>query len=273
MSIAPEITAIHSPYLSSSNTGLGNCLFQIASVYGIGKKYRQEVYYDTVVELGNKLYHLFNFNHLTTIFRNFTRQSRAPCTDIQETEWRKVDTALLETISTNQSIHYMIRGYLEVPSYFKDSMDELRTLFSPDENSHSYLQLMYPFLFDSVSEPTVAVHIRSYKELHHPDALVTNYYREAIKKVEEHVSNPHYIVFTDYDGTTIDFLEGKNYTVIHNPFDYLDLWCMAACSHYILSQSTFSYWGWVLNPSKTKFTVVPTHPKLNFYEDEDVCVV
>ena len=271
MSIAPEITAIESPYLSSTNTGLGNCLFQIASTYGLGKKYNKTVFYDRVIEFGYKLNILYKYNHFRTIFRNFTTYGNCSCTPIQETVWRGFDTQLIDTISKHTDMNYRILGHLEVPQYFKEYTDDLRILFSPDDESRNYLETTYPFLFDS--RPTVAVHIRSYSELSFSNALLETYYHNAIAKIEEHVSNPNYIVFTDTLIDKINFLEGKTYTIIKNTQDYLDLWCMMACKHYILSQSTFSYWGWFLNANNDKHTVVPIDGKLNFYDGENVYMV
>ena len=271
MPISPEITAIESPYLSSTNTGLGNCLFQIASAYGLGKKYTTDVFYDRVVEFGYKLNILYNYNHSDTIFRNFTKVGNCSYTPLQETMWRKYDTCLIDTIRNNKDISYILRGYLEVPEYFREYSDELRDLLSPDDESRMYLQITYPYLFES--RPTVAIHIRNYNELNTSIALVESYYRKAIAKLESIHPNPFYIVFTDSNPDTIGFLEGKTYHIIKNKYDYLDLWCMSLCHHFILSQSTFSYWGWFLNTRKEKVTIVPTLPTLHFYDGENVYTV
>jgi hypothetical protein len=271
MPISSEITPNHSPYLSSANTGLGNALFQIASIYGIGRKYDIEVFYDNVVKLGNTLRKLFNYTHDTTIFRNVSKQGNCNYTPIQETMWRQYDSSFIDTLCKNKTTNYIIYGHLETPQYFKEYADDLRVIFSPDENSQAYLEAKYPFLFES--ESTVAVHIRSYKELDHPKSLPSSYYSKAIAHIEAHVTNPHYVVFTDTIYDRINFLEGKNYTIISNLYDYFDLWCMMYCKHFILSQSTFSYWGWILNANKDKHTVVPNWPSCNFYDNENVHVV
>lgn len=271
MPITSEITPNRSPYLSSTNTGLGNALFQIASIYGIGRTYGIDVCYDTVVELGTKLRNLFNYSHDTTIFRNFSKQGHCSFTPIQETLWRQFDSSLMDTLCNHTDTNYRIHGHLEVPLYFKKYADDLRILFSPDAKSQEELQTKYPCLFEA--RPTVAVHIRSYSELNVPNSLSTQYYSNAIAHLETLVSNPHYVVFTDKAYDTIDFLEGKSYTIISNHVDYLDLWGMMACQHYILSQSTFSYWGWFLNGRKDKLTIVPNWPSCNLYDGEDVVVV
>ena len=73
--ITSSISAYESQFLSKNNTGLGNVLFQIASVYGISKQLGINCTFPRVKMFGEKLYNLFGYNHKDTIFRNVSSQN------------------------------------------------------------------------------------------------------------------------------------------------------------------------------------------------------
>ncbi|MDE6183849.1 MAG: alpha-1,2-fucosyltransferase, partial [Lachnospiraceae bacterium] len=55
--------------------------------------------------------------------------------------------------------------------------------------------------------------------------------------------------------------ETDRFTVIEGATEdtgYLDMLLMSSCRHYILANSSFSWWGAYLNPSKEKLVIVPS---------------
>ena len=55
-------------------------------------------------------------------------------------------------------------------------------------------------------------------------------------------------------------MSGENVTVVEgNDEDagYIDMYLMTCCKHYILANSSFSWWGCYLNPSKEKKVIAP----------------
>jgi hypothetical protein len=70
MYISPRITASDSPYLTASNTGLGNVLFQIASCYGLAKETGRIPIWNKLSEFAENLYRRFGLKHKDTIFRH-----------------------------------------------------------------------------------------------------------------------------------------------------------------------------------------------------------
>lgn len=95
------------------------------------------------------------------------------------------------------------------------------------------------------------------------DLLTANvdYYNRAIKIMCSQIYNPIFIVFSDdpvwvknnllipHDHIFVDWNNGEE--------SYKDLLLMTQCSHNIIANSTFSWWGAYLNQNPNKMVIVP----------------
>ena len=83
----------------------------------------------------------------------------------------------------------------------------------------------------------------------HKTNIHENYYTQAIEKISKKVNNPHFFIFSDNPKeakiktrlstdivTCVDINHGDENA-------YADLWLMTLCKHFIISNSTFSWWG------------------------------
>ena len=61
--ITSKITALESPFLSEKDSGLGNVLWQISSVYGISKALGIECTFPRVKIFTELLKNRYNYNH------------------------------------------------------------------------------------------------------------------------------------------------------------------------------------------------------------------
>nr|VFK65587.1 MAG: Glycosyl transferase family 11 [Candidatus Kentron sp. TUN] len=89
-----------------------------------------------------------------------------------------------------------------------------------------------------------------------------DYYQRAVRLLQERIeSNPRFYVFSDDpDWVQANLrLDGQMHIVRHNNTDtnFEDLRLMSACSHHIIANSTFSWWGAWLNPSPQKIVIAP----------------
>ena len=141
-----------------------------------------------------------------------------------------------------------LEGYWQSEKYFKDVEDTIR----------KDLQIRPPS--DSVnlgmaerirSHTAVAVHVRFFDE---PQVAAINnapidYYNRAIAEMERRVPDAHYFLFSDRPEAARAYIplpEARITLVAHNPGDdnaYADLWLMSLCRHFIIANSTFSWWG------------------------------
>lgn len=265
--ISPIITPINSPYLNNKNTGLGNCLFQIASVYGISKKLNINCAFPNVKIYCEKLKKLFGFNHYDTILRNICNNFNEGCL-YQETYDNKLnriyDENMIKYLS-NVSHNITIYGYLECTKYFNDYRNDILNLFSIDTNSESYIQNKYGHILNT--NKVVSIHFRcGYDYLHHYNPYI-NFYKKAIEYFIKKYENPHFFLFSDNIGYINLNQLGliNNYTIIENNQDYIDLWTMSKCDGHIISPSTFSFWGVYLN-QKENIDVLYDKQNENKYE-------
>lgn len=97
------------------------------------------------------------------------------------------------------------------------------------------------------------------------------YWNNAIKYMDEHVENPVYVVFSDdieWCKVHMECLRGKNcyYETGNDPI-WEKLRLMYLCKHFIISNSTFSWWAQYLSRNVDKIVVSPDRWFLNRTRD------
>lgn len=155
-----------------------------------------------------------------------------------------------------------LEGYWQSEKYFKDIEQIIRTdlnVIPPTDEIN--IEISRKILNNN----SIALHVRFFDS---PDQgglhnATEKYYTEAIKKIENEVNNPHYYLFSDQPERAREKIKisDDQITVIkHNKGDhnaYADLWLMTLCKHYIIANSTFSWWGAWLSKNKNKIVICP----------------
>jgi len=112
---------------------------------------------------------------------------------------------------------------------------------------------------------SVALHVRFFDKI---DEISINnvpddYYNRAVSKMEDLVPGSHYFIFSDQpqDALIRIKLPSERITLVnHNRGDeyaYADLWLMMKCKHFIIANSTFSWWGAWLSDNLMKNIIAP----------------
>ncbi len=112
-----------------------------------------------------------------------------------------------------------------------------------------------------LSTNAVCVHIRRGDYVNNPifDVCGENYYYNAMKYMQEAVAGPVFYIFSD----EVDEIESSMkfpYPVVYikdKHEDYEDLLLMKSCRHFIMSNSTYSWWAQFLGEAKDKVVVAP----------------
>lgn len=157
-----------------------------------------------------------------------------------------------------------LKGYWQSERYFYDVADAIRADFTfclP----MSYENRQFAEAIDAVN--AVSLHVRRGDYLSNPYTLSVHgmcsleYYVNAIRYIVEKVPDPVFFVFSDDLNWVKDALriEYPCHFVDHNQGNesYNDMRLMSLCSHHVIANSSFSWWGAWLNPSDSKIVVAP----------------
>jgi hypothetical protein len=155
-----------------------------------------------------------------------------------------------------------LEGYWQSEDYFKDVADTLR----------QELQITPPtdaanlFMAEQIRGcMAVAVHVRFFDEPHviGMNNAPGDYYSSAIDTMERLAPTAHYFIFSDQPAVARDRIPlpySRVTLVAHNLGDenaYADLWLMTQCQHFIIANSTFSWWGAWLAANTDKQVIAP----------------
>lgn len=168
-----------------------------------------------------------------------------------------------------------LTGYFQSEKYFADIEEEVRQAFRFSERiwegiSSQLLERIRSYEQQIKTAMAVSVHIRRGDYLQNEEAYggicTEQYYKTAIEYVRKRQQDASFFVFTndpDYAGEWIlkNFGQEKERFVLiegtQEENGYLDLYLMSLCRHHILANSSFSWWGAYLNPSREKMVIVP----------------
>ena len=153
-------------------------------------------------------------------------------------------------------------GYWQSENYFKDVEQTIRE----DLSIIPPVDIVNKDMVEHIcSHTAIALHIRFF------DAPQQNginnapvaYYSRAIQEMENRVNSGHYFVFSDKPDSAracISLADDSFTLVSHNQSDenaYADLWLMSKCKHFIIANSTFSWWGAWLSSNPCKTIIAP----------------
>lgn len=156
-----------------------------------------------------------------------------------------------------------LEGYWQSEGYFKDVEDVIRKDLRIAPPTDPENLAMAARIRDSLA---VAVHVRFFDapgEVAGINNASGEYYAKAVENMEALVSGAHYFVFSDHPDAArarIPLPDKRITCVPHNSGDakaYADLWLMSQCRHFIIANSTFSWWGAWLAKGPDKHVIAP----------------
>lgn len=246
--------------------GLGNQMFQIATLYSAAKdnnldpivekvkvssgSISRPTYWDTVFSRVNtsKLIHLNKFNIMKEPVMNYNK------------------------IRVPHNVHIMLDGYFQSPKYFEDKRDMILELFKLPNNIMKNIEKVKNEIISKFKEirPIVSVHVRrgDYLTLKHIyNILDMDYYNKAL----DYFKDCNFVVFSEdidwckenFKNDNIYFAENINTSV---PSDVMELYLMSMFDHNIIANSSFSWWGAWMNTNMNKKVIAPK----DWYSDTDM---
>jgi hypothetical protein len=162
-----------------------------------------------------------------------------------------------------------LEGYWQSELYFSDFQSQIRAdlcICPPTDSANLRCAA-------SVRQRhSVAVHVRFFNNPDTP-AFSSNenidipYYTRAVEIIESRLPEAHYFLFSDHPDAARSFIPLPDHRVTmihHNRGDdnaYADLWLMRQCEHFIIANSTFSWWGAWLASNPNKIVIAPGFEK------------
>jgi len=261
--------------------GLGNQMFQFACGHAVASRLGQSHFICTDQF---ERYKLHNFQ-LDSIFN-----IKAPVLNLKERDrllgWRghplarqiiaKVGLASLMPKSWFQetSLRYCeginsvdddcyLHGYWQSEKYFEDCADEIREIF---KFKHEIAGKNLEILSIMRQSPSISVHVRRGDYFHKSNKILNclgvNYYLEGLKILTKRFPGSKIFIFSDdpvWVRANLASCVSDAHIVNHNTGgnSYWDMMLMSNADHHIIANSSFSWWGAWLNPSKEKVVISP----------------
>lgn len=150
-------------------------------------------------------------------------------------------------------------GYFQSPKFFEKIREELLVELQPKEDAFEQNR---EFIKQMDTTESVCITIRLGDFIGNPMHQVCDidYFKRAIEKMKQLKPDSKFFVFSDDIETvkkTFDFGNDVVYDKGINP-DYESLRCMSHCKHFIISNSTFSWWAEYLSTNPDKVVIAPT---------------
>ena len=165
------------------------------------------------------------------------------------------------------------QGFFQSPKYFDDIRPLLLKELIP---VHNYTQDELDFIKKIESTESVCVTIRLGDYLNNSvhQVCTRKYYKDAMRIIKKRKPNCKFFIFSD------DIDEAKKIFDFDFPVtydsgkmkDYVSLYTMSKCKHFIISNSSFSWWAQYLSQNPNKIVIAPnrwyaTDVPCDIYED------
>lgn len=267
--------------------GIGNQLFMYSAARRLAMINNQELLLDHISGFSNDVqYKQYNqLDHFNILCRKATSKERLEPFSIFRRSLKKIYNYFLPFNKRNyikqDSLYFDRRildlkirhklyfeGYFQSEDYFKDVEFQIRKdlkIKPPRDDLNNKFASRIKKNF-----PAVAVHLRFFQKyknnednINYSINLAEKYYYNAILIMNNLFPNAHYFIFSDRPKEARNIIQvfGKPITFVnHNVGDvaaYADLWLMTHCQHFIIANSTFSWWGAWLSNNPKKIVIAP----------------
>lgn len=224
--------------------GLGNYMFQIAVAESLAIDVGTDVKFSA--DKYTKI-HTDIRSYMDNIFRNVKFGNVQPFRPIY---YEKGFT--YTEIPKNKNLFLV--GYYQNEKYFAHNKEHILKLFSPTTADIEHINKKYGKI---LAGKTCAIHVRrgDYLKIqeHHPFCGL-KYYQKAMNLIPE---GTKFLVFSDDIKWCKENFIGDKFIFIEGEKDYIDMFIMSMCSHNIIANSSFSWWGAWLNQNENKIVVRP----------------
>jgi hypothetical protein len=225
----------------------GNMMFQIANAYAQSIKYNRQF---TVPSNESSSNHLEK-----TLFRKLDFNIKLS-DQVIGTKYRNLPFHFSTDTEPETTTPTAYQGWVQSEKYFIDYSEHIKDLFSYPKEFLTKVLDYYPFFQDKT---VAAISVRRGDYLTFPTrhpVVSKEYLDEAYKKLPYH---DVLLVMSDDPQWCKDNLSYTNMVISNNNmfWDAEGLWLLSLCDHFIIYNSTFSWWGAYLSRSTNKKVIAP----------------
>lgn len=159
-----------------------------------------------------------------------------------------------------------LTGYWQSEKYFRKIRDVLLTDITLKDDLSREDKAVLQAIRSSIS---VSVHVRrgdfvSDKRVNALHGVCSKeYYQRGMERIKRKIDDPHFFIFSDdYSWVRANLAIEHSVTLVnHNgpTRDFADLILMKSCSHHIIANSSFSWWGaWLSSEKHRKVVIAPS---------------
>jgi len=263
------------PLYVSISGGLGNQLFMFATAMSLSLRWSRRLilvnsWYEgrqrgETYAFHRRTFNLLEFPEIAAKYRVTNRIESQIILRLERIHFgKKINLSLLgfrniDEIDTNEIIKRgtFLYGYMQEPKRFLSEMKEMKDLLKLPEEEQAKAKAFIEKRRER-SERLIAVHVRR-GDYAHPEMfgclLTGEYFRNAMKNFNLETS--HILVFSDSpEWCERDPFLGQ-FEVVKEPSPTISLIMMSLCDDFVVSPSTFSWWGALLGQSNGKVVVAP----------------
>jgi len=253
----------------SSNTitavlqgGVGNQMFQIATAYTISKTLNLNLKF-----LKNQFAGCIQGSHPSNYYK--TLFAKVPFVDSLPIDAEIQSHGVMDTASTEQIIPFFegksnttisLHGYFQTDANFLKHTEEIKDLFIPPLGIIGHLErysdlfVRFPELKETHDFAFIGIrrgdYIKHYT-FHNPCGM--NFYTKAMNMLN---NERYYILSDDYDWVKKNFV-GDKFRYLEIKDDFLQLLSSCLFKNYIISNSTFYWWGSLLSVYQNPRIIAP----------------
>jgi hypothetical protein len=284
---------------------LGNQMFMYAHGYALSKKLNRELYIDnesaylTKKSIGSYKLDRFNISSkiienqykFLSIFQYFKKKyiTKLDC-------FKKNKIFYKEKLGDDKKTHYYneqdldknknfliyIRGHFESEKYFLDCRELIHKELSFKNERQYQNNIYYKYILNN---NVVAITVRQNRFNERNYSQTTDlilkkksdiflikqiqFIEKAVRFFKNKVKNPKFLIWSN-DFSNLDKYFSNNFIFVKNHNknkDLIDLYLLTLCKYFIVSPSTFSWWGAWLSKRKGKICVRPKN--LNVSNNKD----
>lgn len=158
---------------------------------------------------------------------------------------------------TAKKIKY-VYGYFQSEKYFRSIKNKIKNEFKVKTKMSCILQKTN---LEIEKTNSVGVSIRigdDYKNNKDLNVCDLKYYISAISYLRKRLKDPVFYIFSDdIEKVRTEYKFDGDYIYIENAKDYEGLQMLSSCKHFIISNSSFAWWGSYLSENNEKIIIAP----------------